>query len=269
MKTYEERQESKIKKTRARISKAKKIAEENDLSLYGEEKSGIPMGQPILVGHHSERRHRRHLEKIEEKVRKGYESAKEASRLEDKLHAQESRKAIDSDNPDARELLNFKIQKLDSQRKTAKMINHFIRSGCNVSELAQYLRLNFDEYFADSDLQASRMMESKGFPTWYFTNLGAEVRRLQKRLVELNAMDVGWEPIETEIGKAYVEEGRVILSLKEKPNEEGLKAIKSSPLAFKWSPTNKVWMRKHTATTQSKFFRKCVSEFLNQKGADL
>jgi hypothetical protein len=39
---------------------------------------GIPSGQPILVGHHSERRHRRDLDKIDRGFRKSFELSKEA-----------------------------------------------------------------------------------------------------------------------------------------------------------------------------------------------
>lgn len=40
----------------------------------------IPMGQPILVGHHSERRHRRDLDRIDGHMRAGVELSKEANR---------------------------------------------------------------------------------------------------------------------------------------------------------------------------------------------
>lgn len=38
----------------------------------------IPLGQPILVGHHSERRHRRDLDRIDTNMRKGIEESKKA-----------------------------------------------------------------------------------------------------------------------------------------------------------------------------------------------
>ncbi|MGY3341144.1 hypothetical protein ACVW0K_007337 [Streptomyces filamentosus] len=40
--------------------------------------SGIPMGQPILIGHHSERRHRRDLARIDANQRKGIEQGNRA-----------------------------------------------------------------------------------------------------------------------------------------------------------------------------------------------
>lgn len=42
---------------------------------------GIPFGQPILVGHHSQRRHERDLERIDRHLRKGLEAHRGAERL--------------------------------------------------------------------------------------------------------------------------------------------------------------------------------------------
>jgi hypothetical protein len=41
----------------------------------------IPLGQPILVGHHSEQRHRRDLQRIDHAARQGYEEEQTAQRL--------------------------------------------------------------------------------------------------------------------------------------------------------------------------------------------
>lgn len=57
-------------------SKAERASAQGD-AVYEEFKSlqdMIPMGQPILVGHHSEGRHRRHLEKIDRKLGKAVEA---------------------------------------------------------------------------------------------------------------------------------------------------------------------------------------------------
>lgn len=49
----------------------------------------IPMGQPILVGHHSERRHRRDLARIDGHMRRSVEASKEAARHDDRAKALE------------------------------------------------------------------------------------------------------------------------------------------------------------------------------------
>jgi hypothetical protein len=46
--------------------------------------SHIPMGQPILVGHHSERRHRRDLDRIDSKMRRSIEEGKKSEYYSDK-----------------------------------------------------------------------------------------------------------------------------------------------------------------------------------------
>ena len=51
----------------------------------------IPLGQPILVGHHSERRHRRDLEKIDTNMHKAIEADREAQRTRGHVHATERR----------------------------------------------------------------------------------------------------------------------------------------------------------------------------------
>src|SRR5206468_3142666 len=49
--------------------------------------SMIPFGQPILVGHHSERRHRRDLDRITRNMRTTIEEGKKAERLHDRAGA--------------------------------------------------------------------------------------------------------------------------------------------------------------------------------------
>lgn len=78
---YEERKRARIERMLERAGRLEEFSKKNTLSLYGEASSGIPLGQPILVGHHSEKRHRRHLERIENRVRKGFEAGEKAREL--------------------------------------------------------------------------------------------------------------------------------------------------------------------------------------------
>lgn len=64
MNFYEQKKASKLERAERRLEKAQQAAE-NSLKRAREIGSHIPMGQPILVGHHSEKRHRRDLEKID------------------------------------------------------------------------------------------------------------------------------------------------------------------------------------------------------------
>ena len=60
----------KRKAARVQVEASRLHAESNKLA------SVVPFGQPILVGHHSERRHRRLLERVHAKTRKGFEMHK-------------------------------------------------------------------------------------------------------------------------------------------------------------------------------------------------
>jgi len=78
----------------------------------------IPMGQPILVGHHSERRARRDADRIDRGMsraidhgRKADEMARRAANIDDAAD-----RAIYSDDPDAIERLEERIAGLEAER---------------------------------------------------------------------------------------------------------------------------------------------------------
>lgn len=270
MNAYEQRKQAKIERIENRIRKKKEFSSNNDLSLYGESKSGIPMGQPILVGHHSEKRHRKHLERIENKVRKGYEAAKEAERLEDRLESIENRRAIDSDNPNALNLLNEKIEKLENERIKNKKLNLLVKKSCSlpnsIYELSKMLTETHPNYSENERMVlAGKLLEKDfcgriGIPSWWFTNRSAEIRRLKKRVEELKTLENGWEPIKFDGGRIESRDGRILIFFDEIPAESTRSILKASPFAFKWSPSVGAWSRKHTPTTQSEFFRKQLVE---------
>lgn len=82
--------------------KAKQLAATADahLSRAREIGSHIPIGQPILVGHHSEGRHRRDLAKIDSQYRKGFEAHSAAQLAEERAGSAEARVAR-ATNPQA------------------------------------------------------------------------------------------------------------------------------------------------------------------------
>ena len=62
MNSYEEKQESRKQRLLDRADKADRDSDAAYKSSH-DATAGIPFGQPILVGHHSEARHRRALDK--------------------------------------------------------------------------------------------------------------------------------------------------------------------------------------------------------------
>jgi hypothetical protein len=55
-----------------------RATEEFGRARSDEDATGIPFGQPILVGHHSERRHRATIERADRAMRRGVEASREA-----------------------------------------------------------------------------------------------------------------------------------------------------------------------------------------------
>jgi hypothetical protein len=256
--SYEEKRAAKITRYRERAEKKAKFASENDFSLFGEEKSGIPMGQPILVGHHSEKRHRKHLERIENRVRKGYEAGREADRLVERADTLENRTAIDSDNPEALRLIDEKIKKLSTERERYKTINVLVRKHTTIETLAPELLKVFPDV-KDAEKLASKLltpdvMKCVGIPTYKLINMGAEIRRLEKRRVGLVKVKGGFESFEINGIKVELVEGQVQVEFGFIPSEEIRTKLKCSPLVLKWSRYSKRWVRKHTEATASPYF---------------
>ena len=227
MNTYEQKKKARIERIRDRADKKREFAKGKDLSMFGEEKSGIPIGQPILVGHHSEQKHRKHLERINNTVRKGYEALDYAETLDERANAAENRTAIDSDNPEAMKLLKEKIDRLKLQREEIKKRPH---------------------------------------SSWELSNLGANIRRLEKRMIVQEKIETGFEPMEvmSHSGPIGVElvDGQIQVEFGFKPDEETRGKLKRSPLALKWSNYSKRWVRKHTESTASNYFRNALISVL-------
>ena len=101
---------------------------------------GIPFGQPILVGHHSEGRHRRDLARINSNYDKGAEAAAKAGHYAGKAHNIEAGTAIFSDDPDAAELLREKIAKLEAQQVYMKASNRAVRAAYKKGNYKDYLK---------------------------------------------------------------------------------------------------------------------------------
>ena len=200
----------------------------------------IPMGQPILVGHHSEKRHRRDLEKMRSLTSKGFELAKEAEMLERRAKFAESNTAISSDDPDAVAKLRAKLASLESQRERMRAANAVIRRGRDV--VPRLVALGFSEARARQLLERDPMGRI-GFPSYALQNTSSEERRLRARIRQIEARAASApKPAET-LGEASISEvdNRVRVTFPEKPPEEVRRALKAA--GFRWSPSANAWQR--------------------------
>ncbi len=163
--------------------------------------SGIPFGQPILVGHHSERRHRRTLERSDAAMRAGWEDSKKADDMTSRAGNIEDAadRAIYMDDPDAIERLTEKIAQLEAKRDARKKANVIVRNkkidaATKTAQLAELLQWPAK--------LAAKLLEPDccgrlGFPAYSLQNIGGTITKERGRLEQL-------QRAKTSIGTAVV-----------------------------------------------------------------
>ena len=102
----------------AKAARFRQLAEQHENIATGrhfaarERLEMIPLGQPILAGHHSAKRHRKDLTRLDEHLAKAKQHHDKAQYFRVRAAAVESNRAIFSNDPDATEKLVDKIERL-------------------------------------------------------------------------------------------------------------------------------------------------------------
>ena len=196
--------EAKQQRRRERLEQAAQRAEQRSQAHHDAAHRAvehIPFGQPILVGHHSERGHRaalrrshRHMDKFCEEYGNAEQLKHRASRV--------GKGGISSDDPEALVKLRGKLEKKKAIREQRKAVNAAWRKAGRPRALgtdrepsdedaAKWERLA--EVLGDAGLAAKvRAMMARDFLhrapfTYELTNAGAEIRRLEQRIAQLEA----------------------------------------------------------------------------------
>jgi len=254
MRPYAERKAARIERL---LGRAEKARAEGEARLRAADRiaSVIPLGQPILVGHHSERRHRRDLEKIRSGTTRGFAALEEAKELERRAERAESNEAISSDDPNAIAKLQAKAEEIAHGLARAREANVAIRKA---ARQAKKTGVPFAEVagraLADlgvSERAATNLLEADfagriGIPAYRLQNMNAEMRRLLGRIEVLRARAArGARPDET-IGQVTIGEvdNRVRVTFPGKPAEAIRREMKSH--GFRWAPSEGVWQRMAT-----------------------
>lgn len=224
--------------------------------------SMIPMGQPILVGHHSERRHRKDLARIDSSMRKAIDLDSKAAHYESKAETYGTN-GISSDNPDAIDLLRAKLGKLEEERDSYKAANKVLgaahrkakkANGGEERETAEAWETIIAGLDVSNLMKAHFRSNLSSYPAYRWikfgyqiTNLGANIRTVQKRIKALEAEEVKAEE-EAEVieGEGFsVEEcpddNRIRFFFDGKPAAEVRKTMKQN--GFRWSPKAGAWQR--------------------------
>lgn len=138
----------------------------------------IPAGQPLLVGHHSERHHRRDMARMDNLIRKAVEEDGKAAYWRRKAANAESERVVRSADPDAVRKLREKLAGLETQRERRKAINAQLRAG------KRYTELDLTPHERNELAVVEEMF--RGARTRYdLANVGAEIRRVKARITAL------------------------------------------------------------------------------------
>lgn len=264
MNYYEERQEEKKDRLLDRAEKAGKRSNDafNAAKTIG---SGIPFGQPILNGHHSEKKHRRALGNIDNNMRKSVEESKKAEYLNYKAEGVGTA-GIASDDPTAIIQLKEKLENLESQRDRMKAKNNAWKKFDKKGDKTELLKFYSESGIKvlTSGIENANTWEKQPHPGWELTNLGATIRSTKKRIESLKVLadHVTEEGEETQCkGFSYQDsEGRHVFTFDGKPDIDTRKIIKS--YGFIWSPTRTAWVRK--ITPNSIYSKKRLIEALTE-----
>ena len=151
-------------------------------------------------------------------------------------------RVISSDDPNAIQKLQDKLEMCEKSQKYMKEVNAYYRKngtceGFPGMEAARAARL-------DESVRQAYSWDKQPFPSYALTNNSAEIRRLKQRIEKLTVNQevgfVGWTFDGGEV-VANSEEHRLQILFDEKPDEQKRSALKGN--GFKWSPSQGAWQR--------------------------
>lgn len=252
--------EAKVEAKRERYSDRADKARRESASAFESARriaDGIPMGQPILVGHHSEKRHRKDIARIDSGMRRGIEAESKAAHYASKAEGYGTH-GVSSDDPAAVVKLRAELAVLEANRVIEKAANAAMRKG--VKGIVNPTREDHARIIELLDLPAGikrqLMSYARAFP-WlpqFGNHTSANIRRIEKRIEELMAKDAmpDREPLKGECvdadGKTmgYTVEwnkadNRVQIYFAFKPSADVIAKLKSR--GFKWARSVGAWQR--------------------------
>lgn len=184
-------------------------------------------GQPILVGHHSEKKHRRLIEKANNDIRNSVKEDNKSKYYEDKAKNIDNSQVIYNDDPNAIEKLKDKLEYLEKQRELIK---------------------------ADEN-----------HSTWQLQNIGARIREIKRRIQSLEKLEnIEFEEKEFSGGRIVQNKdiNRIQIIFDNIPNEEIRNHLKHN--GFHWSRKECAWQRLFNEQT-IKVTNRLLKDVLNKE----
>jgi|GEM_PF-6264496 len=200
----------------------------------------IPCGQPILIGHHSERCDRNYRNRMSGKYEQACKLSEKAAYYDGKA-ATIGQGGIASDDPEAINKLKVKLLACEQRQELMKNANRLIRKNDHQGLMALGLAEKEIHELTTPDF-ANRI----GFADYQLSNNNAEIRRIKGRIEELTEVR-SQAPINYTHDEftVYVDDGRVHFDFKGiKPPENIREELKFNTYHF--SRYSDTWVRKAT-----------------------
>jgi hypothetical protein len=245
--TRRERLERKLEKRQDWANGAERRAEQRFNTAH-HALDGIEPGQPILVGHHSESKHRRALARHDANMRKGFEECGKAKHHASKADGLQRQldKSIFTDDPDAVEALEARIAELEREADRESAINKAWRKGKGKPGWADDLGIS-DKYreTIEDTMRQCPWLKSPCFSG----NTRANIRRLKKRLEDVQRRQAKQARTEAAGGVLIedVEMGYTVVTFSEKPDRDILNELKAA--GYRWGRGS--WSGKTDALPES------------------
>ncbi len=207
---YEERKQRRIERYKAVSQKAKEEAEARSNSNANRILMMTP-GQPIILGHHSEKKARRLHRQAEYDIKKLIELSDKSDYYATRARRVENSNAIYNDDPNAIEKLKEKLERLENERASIKARPH---------------------------------------ETWELSNVGANIRETKLRIKRLEEQEqLVFPDTEFKGGKAIhnKEINRIQLLFDGKPEDNIRSQLKHN--GFHWSRKEGAWQREFNKRT--------------------
>ena len=199
----------------------------------------IPPGQPILVGHHSEKHHRKTLERAEAAGFRAIDEEKLAKHHRDKAEGLSDylENTIFDDDPDAIDRIQQRIDSLEKKHALMLAVNKICRNKKldDSAKIAALVELGLTESAAKEAVHPSESWQSVGFDSYMLSNNSANIRRYKERLANLRVRQERMAAAENSENGVLIQErayGSVSVTFAEKPEHSVISALKSA--GFRW-----------------------------------
>jgi len=200
---------------------------------------GIEPGQPILVGHHSERKHRAALEKHDNAMRRAFESENMKNHhlsCADGIQRQLDH-SVFSDDTNAVEALRARIAEREAEANRIKAYNKTCKAAAKAGQPHGDLSLLDDRQKANLctllRVCAYQVGPGGSFPSYATTNLRANIRRYQQRLDDIQRRAARSERAANAKGGVIIEGAEYVnVTFAEKPDNQVIDALKAA--GFVW-----------------------------------